>query len=509
MSYSIVKQGDHYNNPLQKEFLLDYDSDYSNLPGLDECAPGSKAVSLESGKRWILTHEDTWAIKIDHGGGGGGVTVEPLSVTANGEYTAPSGKAYSPVSVNVGGGGWVRPSDWPELDALAAQIPAETDCVYLTYDLRVTTFEKWIGIQCKTADSSAWEIARGHIADGAFVADDTNTVGSGSTHTETLDPANGNVQLFRVTATGHIMEAHYMNSANGLADNLQPCVERSGILPWETKLTSDTSSPCSSKMTVWLERDSVVPGKLAAITGTALVGRWRDAKNLRSLDLSGWDTSGWTLTSLQGIWQGCRNLETIDASGWDTSGWKITTMQDMFYGCACLKTLNLRGWDTSHWAVTSIASIFCGCASLEEFDGFGWDTSNWAMTTVSNAFQDCLHLRIIDLHEWAAFSPASATNLLQHVNLIDTFRTPGDAPSSLNLSSYSLNAMLENYSGGCSANANQDYKNAIMLTVDSLLNIINALPTVSTKRTLYLGVNKNKLTAAQIAVATGKGWTVA
>lgn len=37
--------------------------------------------------------------------GGGGVTVESLSVTANGTYTAPAGKAYSPVVVNVGGGG--------------------------------------------------------------------------------------------------------------------------------------------------------------------------------------------------------------------------------------------------------------------------------------------------------------------------------------------------------------------------------------------------------------------
>lgn len=32
---------------------------------------------------------------------GGGVDVEALSVTANGTYTAPTGKAYSPVTVNV------------------------------------------------------------------------------------------------------------------------------------------------------------------------------------------------------------------------------------------------------------------------------------------------------------------------------------------------------------------------------------------------------------------------
>lgn len=35
----------------------------------------------------------------------GGVTVNPLNVSANGTYTAPSGTAYSPVTVNVEGGG--------------------------------------------------------------------------------------------------------------------------------------------------------------------------------------------------------------------------------------------------------------------------------------------------------------------------------------------------------------------------------------------------------------------
>lgn len=44
----------------------------------------------------------SYAMGKQAGGGGGGVTVEPLSVTANGVYNAPTGKAYSPVTVNVG-----------------------------------------------------------------------------------------------------------------------------------------------------------------------------------------------------------------------------------------------------------------------------------------------------------------------------------------------------------------------------------------------------------------------
>jgi len=41
---------------------------------------------------------------IDQISGGGTITVESLSVTQNGTYTAPTGKAYSPVEVNVAGG---------------------------------------------------------------------------------------------------------------------------------------------------------------------------------------------------------------------------------------------------------------------------------------------------------------------------------------------------------------------------------------------------------------------
>lgn len=37
------------------------------------------------------------------GGGGSGINVEPLTATENKTYTAPSGNAYSPVTVNVPG----------------------------------------------------------------------------------------------------------------------------------------------------------------------------------------------------------------------------------------------------------------------------------------------------------------------------------------------------------------------------------------------------------------------
>ena len=47
------------------------------------------------------------------------------------------------------------------------------------------------------------------------------------------------------------------------------------------------------------------------------------------------------------------------------------------------------------------------------------------------------------------------------------------------------------------------------LSVDSLVSIFNALPVASGSRTVTIGsTNKNKLSAAQLAIATDKGWTV-
>ena len=52
-----------------------------------------------------ITREEMFLSKIS-GGGGGGATIEPLTITENGTYTAPDGvDGYSPVTVDVKGSG--------------------------------------------------------------------------------------------------------------------------------------------------------------------------------------------------------------------------------------------------------------------------------------------------------------------------------------------------------------------------------------------------------------------
>lgn len=51
-----------------------------------------------------VTRKEIYLYRIATSGGGGGVSPEPISITENGTYTAPTGKAYTSVTVNVSGG---------------------------------------------------------------------------------------------------------------------------------------------------------------------------------------------------------------------------------------------------------------------------------------------------------------------------------------------------------------------------------------------------------------------
>ena len=67
-------------------------------------ANGVKTLGTGSGGVGGVTQDQDGYIVLDDDAPSGSITVESLSVTSNGTYTAPSGKAYSPVSVNVSGG---------------------------------------------------------------------------------------------------------------------------------------------------------------------------------------------------------------------------------------------------------------------------------------------------------------------------------------------------------------------------------------------------------------------
>lgn len=68
------------------------------IDALNDALAGSDQQSAQ-------TIEDAVRLLGQNIGGGSSVTVEALTATENKTYTAPEGKAYSPVTVNVSGGG--------------------------------------------------------------------------------------------------------------------------------------------------------------------------------------------------------------------------------------------------------------------------------------------------------------------------------------------------------------------------------------------------------------------
>lgn len=335
-----------------------------------------------------------------------------------------------PISVNPGE--WVRPQDYPDIDALADAITGDQDCLYLTYDLRKTAGYGWIGLYGKTSDSSSWTVDRGHVENGAFVSDETFTINSNEHIRQTLNSANGNVQLFRITSTGHITETGFVTNsattAESLNNNLQPCVQRAGTLPWckkwfEIPMNEAPGSRCGG--TVWLERDALIPGKNAVVTTTAYM--FSGCCSLKSLDLSGWDTSNWAVTSMASMFSSCYNLQSLDLSGWNTSNWAVTSMAGMLNGCYSLRSINMSGWDTSGWAVTNMSYLFANCHNLRTLDLNGWDTSNWAVTDMSKMFSECYGLEFLNAKDWDTSSWAvtnmsemfSRCNSLQSLDIDD------------------------------------------------------------------------------------------
>ena len=124
-----------------------------------------------------------------------------------------------------------------------------------------------------------------------------------------------------------------------------------------------------------------------------------DCKSLRSVDLSGLDTS--SVTSMYRMFEGCSSLASLDLSSLDTS--KVTDMSGMFRNCS-IQTLELSNFETSQ--VTNASSMFSGCASLESLNLSGFDTSN--VTNASNMFSGCSSLVSLDL---SSFDTSKVTDM--------------------------------------------------------------------------------------------------
>ena len=99
-------------------------------------------------------------------------------------------------------------------------------------------------------------------------------------------------------------------------------------------------------------------------------------KNVKNLDVSGFDTGN--VTNMSSMFANCTGLSNLDLSNFDTSN--VTNMSNLFDVCSNLVSIvGLGGWDTGK--VTNMNYMFRSCKKLEEIVGFS-ATNKAGMTIV-------------------------------------------------------------------------------------------------------------------------------
>ena len=202
------------------------------------------------------------------------------------------------VSVHMQDGVWVRPDGWPDLDALGYG----EDELYMTFDASSRIDDPFCSFVISGADYTV------------TIGSQSWTKGAGSTFQYTFTDSDGTYPLVHVKADGHITSFAFVGcTTNGrtYSRKQNPLVERVGDV-------YDYGSG-SGWGTYYLEREKVVRHVCAS---GSLAGLWSCCYSLQSLDVSGWDTSKWNISSILRIVYELRSLRKLDLSFLDIS--KIT-----------------------------------------------------------------------------------------------------------------------------------------------------------------------------------------
>lgn len=397
---------------------------------------------------------------------------------------------------------WKRPIDWPNYSKIDI---SDEEVIYLTYDCTLGQ-KYYISILIE----GDYIVQRGSLNNGIF------TIQSSSNHTsgeifQQLLPNENRFVVYRIlpqqnsSITQFQFARRYTNTSAGYFSALnQPCIERycsvpnwlgvrksGGTLTYSTYfLVADTiyNAAPDNIGAMYSDGNSVLQkcdfSKSSFKNVTSLVDTFNGCNvlhdvsfphdlsnkcttprqmfqncwNLRKLDLSGWDTSGFqasnsmfyccynlieikgiedfdlsSATALQNFFTSCRSISKLDLSQWKTSN-VLTTIYAMFNDCQSLKQIDVSKINTEN--VSDFSNIFNGCRNLEKIDLTSWDFSkcnklasifsgcrnlmsllrvkNWDTSKVqdfSSMFRECKRLEEIDISEFD-FSAATTVRYM-------------------------------------------------------------------------------------------------
>jgi surface protein len=198
--------------------------------------------------------------------------------------------------------------------------------------------------------------------------------------------------------------------------------------------------------------------------------------NVTYINVSDLDVS--QVTSMQRSLRNCRNLTTINVTGWDTRN--VTNLYGTFGNNPNLETIiGLEDWNVEN--VENFREICTGNSALQTFNIGNW--RNNKNTTTYGMFYNCRALTELDMGGFDMGSLTSTTHMFTDATGLTRFNSPTNIRMSIGF-------------------------NSTRLDLESVLDIIDNLATVTTNQTLTLGNLADQLTEEQIAVVINKGWTL-
>ena len=336
--------------------------------------------------------------------------------------------------------------------------------------------------------------------------------------------------------------------------SVQPCIEQYGRLPYTIRISQNYSYRCNYAFS--MKHSYLVDiGKGGRLTN--LESSFRYSYNLECVEgLETWDVSN--VTSVSYMFGNCHAL--IDVRG--IGSWNLTSATNLSYMFVdCYKLISIDGFQNKHLElVTNIRNMFSSCFSLTRLDFSGVvfssalvnmnsfvqncralediDMTNWSIspTDISYAFQNCHVLKNIDLSGWSLTNVTTMRSMFQSCYTLNNITWRNSTSSALTSLQDFINSAHKireldftgwDFSSVTNANGFQTMRTLTslkglsvpvsfnisgntMLNTNALVEILTALPIVTTTQTITLGSTlKGRLSAEQLAIATGKGWTVA
>ena len=207
------------------------------------------------------------------------------------------------------------------------------------------------------------------------------------------------------------------------------------------------------------------------------------------------------VTTMSGCFQNCSSLTSITLPELPN----VTDMYSCFRYCNSLTSITLP---SSLPKVTSMDYCFQLCASLTSITLP--ELPN--VTNIDNCFDTCSKLTSITLPELP--NVTDMYSCFRYCNSLTSITLP-ELPKVINMSycfsrcSSLQNLVIGNINPNITTLTSWGISSCTKLTVDSLVNIMNALPTITNTRTCTIGTtNLSKLSPEQLAIGVNKGWTI-